>query len=75
MNTLMTDIELAEALTVSRNTIRNWHQSGTITAAIHEPGVLRFDLDAVKKSLSKRAAKKSPVIRPSSTSTQMVPTR
>ena len=66
MKTLMTDIELAEALTVSRNTVRNWKDRGVITAAINEPGVLRFNLETVTKQLAKRAAKNK---------TQMVPTR
>lgn len=54
---LLTDAELAETLAVSRNTVRNWHKAGTIPAAIHEGGVLRFDPAAVSKALAKRAQK------------------
>lgn len=71
---LVTDIELAEVLSVSRNTVRNWLADGTITAAIHEPKVLRFDVDAVKRQLAKRATKKAPSLKKSDKSTSMVPT-
>jgi excisionase family DNA binding protein len=60
---LMTSDELAEALSVHRNTVMNWLRDGVIPAAIREGKTLRFDLLAVKRSLAKRAAKASPAKR------------
>jgi excisionase family DNA binding protein len=60
---LLTSDELAEALSVHRNTVMNWLRDGVIPAAIREGKTLRFDLLAVKRSLAKRAAKASPAKR------------
>jgi excisionase family DNA binding protein len=57
---LLTSDELAEALSVHRNTVMNWLRDGVIPAAIREGKTLRFDLPAVKRALAKRAAKASP---------------
>jgi excisionase family DNA binding protein len=62
---LLTSDELAEALSVHRNTVMNWLASGAIPAAIREGKTLRFDLLAVKRSLAKRAAKSGPSMKPS----------
>jgi len=57
---LLTSDEVAEALSVHRNTVMNWLRDGVIPAAIREGKTLRFDLLAVKRSLAKRAAKTTP---------------
>jgi hypothetical protein len=51
---------LAREIGISRNAARNLHEAGIITPAIHEgPRLIRFDADAVRETLRKRAAKKA----------------
>lgn len=50
-------VELAKALRVSPAVISRWTKAGTITPAINEGKVIRFDLEAVKAELKSRATK------------------
>lgn len=62
MSKLLTADELAQELSISKRTVHAWLSDGRIPAAIHEPQTLRFDLEAVRKALAKRAAKKPRVL-------------
>lgn len=56
---LLTPFALAEMLAVSEQTIRKWHKSGAIPAAVSEGVVLRFEFEAVRAALIKRSAQKA----------------
>jgi excisionase family DNA binding protein len=62
---LLTAEELADALQVSKRTVKYWLADGVIPAAIREGQILRFDLPAVKRALAKRAAKATPAAKAS----------
>lgn len=68
---LLTTDELAESLSVSPRTVKNWLAAGMIPAAIREGQILRFDLPVVKRALAKRAAKAA---KPAGPLPDMVPT-
>jgi excisionase family DNA binding protein len=69
MSKLLTSEELAEALSVHRNTVMNWFQAAMIPAAIHEGKTLRFDLADVRRALAKRATQKQRTKRAESVTT------
>lgn len=51
---------LAREIGISRNAARSLHEAGIIKPAIHEgPRLIRFDAQAVRETLRKRAAKKT----------------
>lgn len=67
---LLTADQLAEELSIKKRTVKAWLADGKIPAAISEGNILRFDLEAVKRALAKRAAK----VRKPYKESDMVPT-
>jgi predicted site-specific integrase-resolvase len=57
MHVLLKPVELAKALRVSPAVISRWTKAGTITPAINEGKVIRFDEAKVRESLQERATK------------------
>lgn len=57
MSDLLTTQQLAAALNVGAQTVRDWHKAGVIPAEIAEGHVFRFNLENVREALAKRAKK------------------
>jgi excisionase family DNA binding protein len=55
MNALVSDSVVAQKLGVSRETIRRWRRSGRIPCHVLSERAIRFDLDAVLRSLDAKA--------------------
>jgi excisionase family DNA binding protein len=54
---LMTAEQIGRALGTTKKTVFEWYHEGKIPAEIAEGRTYRFDLDAVKSALKKRAEK------------------
>jgi len=52
---LLTPEQVGEIYQVTGRTVRNWLEEGAIPAEVCEGRIIRFDLDAVRAALRKRA--------------------
>ena len=57
---LLTPEELGERYQVTGKQIRIWTAQGTISAAVREGRILRYDAEVVAKELAKRAKQSRP---------------
>ena len=66
MSRLLTKSEMAELIQVSEKTLDRWVAAGVIPLAVAEGGIQRFNAEAVKRALAKRAREqRKPKVKPS----------